>query len=238
METGYDIIFFWVARMMMLGHRADRATTPFHTISLSGLIRDPHGQKMSKTKGNVVDPLAVMDESGRRRAPVRPDPRRDARARTSGSGRRSSRTPGTSRTSSGTRPGSCSAPGRRRSPRDAARPAPSTTRSSARPSAGSGRARRRRRRRSTAAFAEYQFAEVTRALYDGIWSEFCDWGLELAKVRLADDVAARRRARAATWWTLVEALDTYLRLLHPVMPFVTEAIWGCAAAHAPTTRTC
>src|SRR6185503_1450241 len=73
--------------------------------------------------------------------------------------------------------------------------------------------------------AEYQFAEVTRALFDGIWSEFCDWGIELAKVRLADETLSDE-ARAATWWTLVDALDTYLRLLHPVMHFVTEAIWG------------
>jgi valyl-tRNA synthetase len=74
-------------------------------------------------------------------------------------------------------------------------------------------------------FAEYQFAEITRALHDGIWSEFCDWGIELAKVRLADDGVPADQ-RAATWWTLVDALDTYLRLLHPVMPFVTEAIWA------------
>ncbi len=74
------------------------------------------------------------------------------------------------------------------------------------------------------AMAGYAFGEVTRLLYEAIWSEFCDWGLELAKVRLADE---RRTVeeREATWWTLVEVLDTYLRLLHPVMPFVTEALW-------------
>ena len=63
METGYDIIFFWVARMMMLGLELT-GTEPFHTVYLSGLIRDPFGQKMSKTKGNVVDPLGVIDKAG------------------------------------------------------------------------------------------------------------------------------------------------------------------------------
>ena len=63
METGYDIIFFWVARMMMLGMQLT-GEAPFHTVYLSGLIRDPDGQKMSKTKGNVVDPLGVIDETG------------------------------------------------------------------------------------------------------------------------------------------------------------------------------
>ena len=72
---------------------------------------------------------------------------------------------------------------------------------------------------------DFAFAEVTRLLYEAIWNEFCDWGLELAKVRLSSD-ASSPAEREATWWTLVEALDAYLRLLHPVMPFVTEAIWG------------
>ena len=75
------------------------------------------------------------------------------------------------------------------------------------------------------AMAGYAFGEVTRILYDAIWSEFCDWGLELAKVRLADE-SLPAEEREATWWTLVEALDAYLRLLHPVMPFVTEALWA------------
>src|SRR5262249_9216043 len=61
--------------------------------------------------------------------------------------------------------------------------------------------------------------------YEAIWNEYCDWGLELAKVRLGD-ASLSAEAREATWWTLVEVLDTYLRLLHPVMPFVTEALWA------------
>ena len=123
--------------------------------------------------------------AGRRRRPVRAHPRGDARASTSGSGRRSSTTPGTSRTSSGTRPGSCWARGRRRSRRPQPGVAPDRSLLGpaerwilSRAAATVGEADR--------AFADYQFAELTRALYDGIWSEFCDWGLELAKVRLAD----------------------------------------------------
>jgi valyl-tRNA synthetase len=83
--------------------------------------------------------------------------------------------------------------------------------------------------------ATFTFAEITRALYDGIWSEFCDWGLELAKVRLADE-SLPDDDREATWWTLVEALDTYLRLLHPVMPFVTEQLWGALPRAATDTE--
>jgi valyl-tRNA synthetase len=75
------------------------------------------------------------------------------------------------------------------------------------------------------AFADDNYGEVARLLYDAVWSEFCDWGLELAKVALADE-ARSAAAREATWWTLVDALDTYLRLLHPIMPFVTEALWA------------
>jgi valyl-tRNA synthetase len=75
------------------------------------------------------------------------------------------------------------------------------------------------------ALADYAFGQLTATLYDAIWGEYCDWALELAKVRLADE-ALPDADREATWWALVEALDTYLRLLHPVMPFLTEAIWG------------
>ena len=82
------------------------------------------------------------------------------------------------------------------------------------------------------AVADYGFGEMTRVLYDAIWNEYCDWGLELAKVRLADE-SLEPAAREATWWTLVEVLDTYLRLLHPVMPFVTEALWA-AIPHRAT----
>ena len=88
-----------------------------------------------------------------------------------------------------------------------------------------------------AAMADFAFGEVTRLLYEAIWNEYCDWGIELAKVRLADE-SLRPAEREATWWTLVEVLDTYLRLLHPVMPFVTEAIWAALPHARRTTRSC
>ena len=127
-------------------HRADR-TEPFHTVYLSGLIRDPHGQKMSKTKGNVVDPLGVIDESGAdalRFAVIHgATPGNDQRF-----GTPSSRTPATSPTSSGTRPATWSAIGRRPSPTTPNAACPTIV-ISARPSAGCCRAPRPRRRRST-----------------------------------------------------------------------------------------
>jgi valyl-tRNA synthetase len=222
METGHDILFFWVARMMMLGlHLTDAA--PFHTVYLSGLIRDELGQRMSKTKGNVVDPLEVMDEAGAdalRFAVIHgATPGQDQRF-----GRQKLETGrnfanklwNATRFVLGARPATIPAGATRHSP-DA------TVLSST---------ERWIRSRAVAAveavdaaIAEYQLAEVTRALYDGIWSEFCDWGLELAKVRLGDG-SLSDAAREATWWTLVEALDTYLRLLHPVMPYITETLWA------------
>jgi valyl-tRNA synthetase len=223
LETGWEIIFFWVARMVMLGIELT-GKPPFHTISLSGLIRDPEGRKMSKTKGNVVDPLAIMEEAGA-------DALRFAliHGATAGLDQRfgpqklelarnfANKLWNAARFVLGARPAEISA--------DAPRPPVA-------PAADLGPVERWIRSRTAATteavdrgIAEYQFAEVTRALYDGIWSEFCDWGIELAKVRLADETVPAA-ARAATWWTLVDALDTYLRLLHPVMPFVTEAIWG------------
>jgi valyl-tRNA synthetase len=223
METGYDIIFFWVARMMMLGIELT-GDAPFHTITLSGLIRDPFGQKMSKTKGNVVDPLAVMEEAGA-------DALRFAliHGATPGQDQRfgpqklelarnfANKLWNAARFVLGARPASVEAGAGRPSAIDEALLGPTERWIRSRAAAATAEVDR--------GLAEYQFAEVTRALFDGIWSEFCDWGIELAKVRLADE-SLSDAARAATWWTLVDALDTYLRLLHPVMPFVTEAIWA------------
>jgi valyl-tRNA synthetase len=229
METGYDIIFFWVARMMMLGIELT-GTEPFHTVYLSGLIRDPAGQKMSKTKGNVVDPLGVIDESGA-------DALRFAviHGATPGNDQRFGATKleharnfanklwNATRFVVGARPSTIPADAERRLP-DPRYQGPAERWLLSRASATTAAV--------DTAMSGLAFGEVTRLVYDAIWSEYCDWGLEFAKVRLADDRLGPHE-REATWWTLVEVLDTYLRLLHPVMPFVTEALWA-AIPHRAT----
>jgi len=227
METGYDIIFFWVARMVMLG-LALLDEAPFETVYLSGLIRDPYGKKMSKTTGNVVDPLEIIDTTGAdalRFALIHgATPGLDQKfgtAKVENARNFANKLWNATRFVLGSRPASIPGGSARRDPDPA----------------HLGPAERwiRSRRAATIqsvdrAVADFQFSEVTRALYDAIWSEYCDWGLELAKVRLAD-TSLTDAEREATWWTLVEALDAYLRLLHPVMPFITEELWA-ALPHA------
>jgi valyl-tRNA synthetase len=221
METGYDILFFWVARMMMLGIRLT-GSEPFHTVYLSGLIRDPYGQKMSKTKGNVVDPLETIGETGAdalRFALIhRSTPgidQRFGRTKLEDARNFANKLWNATRFVIGARPASIPASSERVLPSKALL-GPAERWILSRLAAATADVDR--------ALAEYAFGEATRVLYDAIWSEFCDWGLELAKVRLADPERPAEE-REATWWTLVEALDSYLRLLHPVMPFVTEALW-------------
>jgi valyl-tRNA synthetase len=223
METGYDIIFFWVARMMMTGiHLADAA--PFQTVYLHGMVKDPYGQKMAKSKGNVVDPLAAIDTAGAdalRFALLNgTSPGNDQKfsnERLEDGRNFANKLWNATRFVLGARPASIAA-------EPVARSAGADT--------DVGPTERWIRSRAAAtvaavdrAYLDFNYGEVSRVLYDAIWSEFCDWGIELAKVRLAD-TSATEAERQATWWTLVEALDTYLRLLHPIMPFVTEALWG------------
>ncbi len=222
METAYDIIFFWVARMMMLGIHL-MGDAPFDVVYLSGLVRDPYGQKMSKTKGNVVDPLEAIDESGA-------DALRFALIHGAAPGNDqkfsaekleharnfANKLWNAARFVLGARPATIPVDAVRVAP-DPARLGPAERWLQSRVAGTVGAADR--------ALADYAFGQLTGTLYDAIWGEYCDWALELAKVRLADE-ALPAADREATWWTLVEALDTYLRLLHPVMPFVTEAIWG------------
>ena len=205
METGYDIIFFWVARMMMLGLQLTDVE-PFHTVYLSGLIRDPEGQKMSKTKGNVVDPLGVIDETGAdalRFALIHGEGARPGPALRAHEARERPQLREQALERDAVRGRGPAGDDRRGCRTATAGPAPPR----ARPSGGSCRGPRPTTAAVDAAIADYAFGEVTRLLYDAIWNEFCDWGLELAKVRLAD-ASLPADVREATWWALVEALDT------------------------------
>ena len=221
METAYDIIFFWVARMMMLGiHLTGEA--PFHTVYLSGLIRDPYGQKMSKTKGNSVDPLETIDDIGAdalRFALINGTaPGNDARLgpeKLENSRNFANKLWNVARFVLGARPASIPATSPRQLP-DPAHAGPADRWTLSRAAAAVAAVDK--------AMAVYTFGDVSQVLYEAIWNEYCDWSVELAKIRLGDETLAAAD-REATWWALVSALDTYLRLLHPVMPFITEAIW-------------
>jgi valyl-tRNA synthetase len=221
METAYDIIFFWVARMMMLAiHFTGQA--PFHTVYLSGLIRDPYGQKMSKTKGNSVDPLETIDEKGAdalRFALVNGTaPGSDARLgdeKLDNARNFANKLWNVARFVLGARPASIPAGAPRELP-DRTHVGPADRWILSRAAATIVAVDR--------AVAQYAFGDASQILYEAIWNEYCDWAVELAKIRLVDE-SLPAAEREATWWTLVEALDTYLRLLHPIMPFITEATW-------------
>jgi valyl-tRNA synthetase len=221
METAYEILFFWVARMMMLGEWL-MGEPPFETVWLGGLVRDPYGAKMSKTKGNVEDPLATIDEIGAdalRFALVHGiAPGADVRigrARLEGARNFSNKLWNAARFVLGARPAEVASDATLELP-DASAVGPAERWILGRCAATMEAV--------SAAHEAYQLGDVARRLYDAVWSEYCDWYLELAKARLSDP-ATDAAQRTATWQTLAWVLERYLRLLHPVMPFITEAIW-------------
>ena len=230
METAYDIIFFWVARMMMLGEWLT-GREPFATVYLSGLIRDPYGRKMSKTKGNVIDPLGVVDEIGAdalRFALVNGiAPGADQRlgpTQLDGARNFMNKLWNAARFVLGARPAELAADAPLELPlRSALGPADHWI--LARTATALGGADR--------AYGSFQFGEAARVLHQAVWSEYCDWYLELAKVQLAPGNAPEHRI--ATWQVLAWVLDRYLRFLHPVMPHLTEALWG-RLPHEPADR--
>ena len=197
---------------------------PFHTVYLSG--PDPRSRRPEdvQDEGQRRRSARRHRRVRRRRAAVRPDPRGGAR-------HRPAVRPGEARERPQLREQAVERDAvRHRRPAGVDRgrhrtPAARCAATSDRPSAGSCPVPPRTIAAVDAAMGDYAFAEVTRLLYDAIWSEYCDWGLEFAKVRLADE-SLPADVREATWWTLVDVLDTYLRLLHPVMPFITEALWA------------
>ena len=224
--TGYDILFFWVARMMMFGLYAMSGqdpgdAVPFRDVALHGLVRDAAGKKMSKSRGNAVDPLDWIDRFGA-------DATRFTLARGANPG---SDIPVSDEWAAGSR-NFCN-----------------KLWNAARFALGNGARvpqgipdaaalsvpdRWILSRLSTvaadvdAAFERFEFAKACETLYHFAWDEFCDWYLELAKIPLAGEASA-----AATRDVLGFVLDHLLRLLHPIMPFLTDELWTALNDTAP-----
>ncbi|MCB9534970.1 MAG: valine--tRNA ligase [Myxococcales bacterium] len=215
METGFDILFFWVARMMMMGLHF-MGEVPFDTVLLHAMVRDEHGQKMSKTKGNVIDPLDVSQEYGA-------DSLRMALASMAGHGRdikMSMRHVEGSRNYINKVWNACRFALLNLEGFDADAPAP------ARLGVVDRWILSRLDRATEAvdgALQALSINDAANALYQFFWSELCDWYIELSKPVLYGDDA---EAKAATQWTLTQVLDAALRLLHPFIPFASEEIWA------------
>ncbi len=216
METGYDIIFFWVARMVMAGIHF-LGTVPFETIYLHGLVRDAKGEKMSKSKNNVVDPLDVMDQYGtdalRFTLATSSSPGNDMKLvpeRIVGNRNFANKIWNASRfvlmTTAEIEDGVPSI--------DEVQPQTLADRwILSRLAKLTGEV--------TRLIDEFQLGEAGRQVNDFFWSDYCDWYLEIAKVQMQGDESARR----ATAGILRAVLDQSMRLLHPFMPFVTEEVW-------------
>jgi valyl-tRNA synthetase len=217
--TGFDIIFFWVARMMMMGLHFMKQV-PFHDVYIHALVRDERGQKMSKSKGNVIDPLAVIDEYGA-------DALRFTLAAMAAQGRdiklSGQRVEGyrnfATKLWNAARFAEING-----CVRDPAFDPPQSkevlNRWIAHETASTAR-------QVTAAIEAYKFNDAAGALYRFVWNVYCDWYLELIKpVLTGPDSAAKNETRAAAAW----ALDHILKLLHPFMPFVTEELWQVTAS--------
>ncbi|MCG8917072.1 valine--tRNA ligase [Actinokineospora sp. PR83] len=214
LSTGYDILFFWVARMMMFGLYAGEDVQPFDHVYLHGLIRDAQGKKMSKSRGNVLDPLDWLDRFGadatRFTLARGANPGSDmalAEEWAAGSRNFCTKLWNASRFALMNGATTATAVPDRSTLTDADRwilDSLDTLVSDV-----------------DALFDGFQFAKLCDALYHFTWDLYCDWYLELAKVQIAEGGERADATRAV----LGHVLDTVLRLLHPVTPFVTEVLW-------------
>ena len=220
METGHDILFFWVARMIFFGIE-NVGDIPFHTVYLHGMVRDPEGVKMSKLLGNVMDPLDLIDAYGA-------DALRFALTTGTSAGndmRLNEKKIEASRNFANklwnaarfvlSNASGDTALAQWRDPKPVHREDRWILSRLNRAVSQTNRG-----------MEEYQFGEAQRAAHDFLWNEYCDWYLEMAKIRL------RSGDRSAVP-TLVHVLERTLRLLHPFMPFITEEIWQTLTAALP-----
>jgi valyl-tRNA synthetase len=214
--TGFDILFFWVARMMMMGLHF-RGEVPFREVYIHALVRDAQGQKMSKSKGNVIDPLTVIDAYGtdafRFTLAAFAAQGRDIRLaeeRIAGYRNFANKIWNAARFAlmnlDGFQPDVINL-------------------GNLELSAGDRWILHRLNetaRETGSALAEYRYNEAAMGLYQFTWSEFCDWYLELSKQDLYNGTPERKQTAQYVLWYTMEHL---LRLLHPFMPFITEEIW-------------
>ena len=219
--TGYDILFFWVARMIVMGLRF-RDQVPFHDVFFHGLVRDEDGHKMSKSRGNVVDPLEVIEEFGadslRFTLASMASPGADmvlARDRLAGYRTFCNKLWNAARFVLMNLGNEFET---EQAVTDAAHPVATNL---------ADRWILSRFARLLPEFEDnlgkYRFDEASLGLYHFIWHEFCDWHIEMAKLSLrSDDPEAWRSTRA----TLMAVLEGSLKALHPIMPFITEEIWS------------
>jgi valyl-tRNA synthetase len=210
--TGYDILFFWVARMMMFGLFAMDGVAPFHTIVLHGLVRDQFGKKMSKSRGNVVDPLEFIDKYGadalRFTLARGSNPGKDqALAEDWIAGSRNFATKLWNATRFAMMNGAT-----------IEGPVPPVDSLSAIDKWILSRLSETTTE-YTALLESYEFARACEVIYHFAWDDLCDWYLELSKEAFASGNAA------ASQRILGHVLDSLFRLLHPVMPFITEELW-------------
>jgi valyl-tRNA synthetase len=217
--TGFDILFFWVARMMMMGLKF-MGDVPFRDVYIHGLVRDERGEKYSKTRGNVVDPLDLIDRFGadalRFTLAALTMPGSDLKlseSRTEGYRHFANKIWNASRFSlMNLEKFNVDEMTQEVPPKEFSLPDRWIR----------GRLNQviREVQRS---LEDYKFNEASHVLYQFIWHEFCDWYLELTKLYLYKEGGKKRRK--LTQRTLLEVLDAVLRLLHPFMPFITEEIW-------------
>ena len=261
--TGFDIIFFWVARMIMFGLKF-AGEVPFHDVYVHGLVRDADGQKMSKSKGNVLDPLDLIDgigledlvkkrisglmqpqmakriaEDTRRQFPEGiPSYGTDALRFTFASlatqgrdirfdlGRIEGFRNFCNKLWNATRFVLLNTEPLLKAPADLEDSGPAERWIVSRLQQVAGDV--------SASIKQYRFDQIALGLHSFVWDEYCSWYLEIAKIQLADENLSEQR-KLSVMRTLANTLDACLRLLHPIMPFITETLWQRVADRSGST---